>query len=175
MPNCSLLWTNLFEFVHNREHAAPALEPLGVRVRFRAVVVYSSCERIAHMIGIPQLPCSSCTAECCGPVRLTTAVYDRIVAYLKSLPLEERHRLAKQKRSSSVCRFVDTETFRCSVYPVRPEVCKLFGRVPGMVCQKVGILVQIVPAFEVEQRMLTEFLSPDVPFTFSNVFDWRKV
>ena len=91
---------------------------------------------------IETLPCSSCTALCCGPVTLTADRLKKIRAYIEAMPLKERKRLAGQKREPFDCGFLDKQNHRCAVYPVRPWVCEAFGRVEGLQCPKVTGLVE---------------------------------
>lgn len=84
--------------------------------------------------GLPALPCETCKCECCSGIPLTQRELDKIVRYLRTKPVQELERLARQKRDNITCMFVDTEKWQCSVYGARPLVCELFGRVPNMVC-----------------------------------------
>lgn len=126
------------------------------------------------MAETPSFPCSSCTGVCCGTVPLSRARLDAILDYLKALPPAEQQRLADQKRSVLHCGFLDMETYQCSVYPVRPVVCKLYGSVPGMCCPKVGKLVQIVPEYIADDRMRREYTGGVIVLKSAN-FDWREV
>lgn len=83
--------------------------------------------------------CAKCPAYCCSYDRIEVTDYDleRLAAHL-NLPVEVaekkftklwdaderilRHR--KDDIFGSVCRFLDTETRRCTVYEGRPEVCR---------------------------------------------------
>lgn len=138
---------------------------------------------------IEQLPCGSCTALCCGPVAITRKRFEKIRAYLHFMPTAERKRLAKQKRGDLDCRFVDKENHRCTIYPVRPWICEAFGRTEGMVCPKVGHLVQIMPSFLVQQGFmreevteyavvgngLMEFQAPEKPAGISDRWNWKTM
>ncbi len=124
------------------------------------------------MTPIQKLPCSSCTAVCCGPVPLSAVRVEKIRAYLKTLVPQEQIRLANQPRREEDCRFLDKEDHSCAIYPVRPWVCEAFGRVHGMPCPKTPGLVQIIPAFIEETNMTAEYESGVVGN--SSKFDWRK-
>src|SRR5262252_849047 len=71
-----------------------------------------------------QLPCASCTAMCCGPVPISESRVQQIHEHLRTMPAEERQRLAKQERGELDCHFLDKENYRCAIYPVRPWVCE---------------------------------------------------
>ena len=91
------------------------------------------------------LPCSQCKHECCGPVPISKDRDRRIRAYVADMTESQRRRLARQKRKTLDCGFIDMETGTCSIYFLRPHLCRLFGSTEGMQCPKVQGLVQIVP------------------------------
>jgi Fe-S-cluster containining protein len=122
---------------------------------------------------IEQLPCASCTALCCGVVQITEARLNKIREHLAGISSSERKRLARQFRGELDCRFVDKETHRCTIYPVRPWVCEAFGRTEGLVCPKVGKLVQILPTTIVDVKAREEMDTPIVGI--SSCWDWRKM
>jgi len=122
---------------------------------------------------IEQLPCASCTGLCCGPVPLTAARANRIADFAKALPCAERDRLAAQKRGELDCGFLDKESHRCAIYPVRPWVCEAFGRVEGLTCPKVGHLVQILPLVLHEIRLEKDLKAGTV--ATSAGFDWKTL
>jgi Fe-S-cluster containining protein len=137
---------------------------------------------------IEQLPCRSCTAKCCGPVAITRARFGMIREHLRNMPHAERERLAKQKRGDLDCGFIDKADHRCTIYPVRPWVCEVFGRTEGMVCPQVGHLVQIMPAFLVDQGFaregvddytavegLIECRGNEKPAGMSDRWNWREM
>jgi hypothetical protein len=110
---------------------------------------------------------------CCGPVSITPPRLVKIREHLRTMPAAERKRLAKQKRDELDCGFVDKNTYRCTIYPVRPWVCEAFGRTEGLVCPKLGRLVQILPAILVDTGAEKELQSGVVGI--SNCWDWRKM
>jgi len=83
-------------------------------------------------INIPQhTRCTNC-GECCGPVPITKDEVEKISDYMKEheLPREVVSRSHKMLE----CVFRDSRKKRCSIYPVRPLVCRLFGVASGMTC-----------------------------------------
>jgi Fe-S-cluster containining protein len=122
---------------------------------------------------IEQLPCASCTALCCGPVQIAQARLQKIREHLRDMPSRERKRLARQERGFLDCGFLDKETHRCTIYPVRPWVCEVFGHTKGLECPKVGKLVQILPVFIVDTKAKEEMETEIV--AISNTWDWRKM
>jgi Fe-S-cluster containining protein len=119
------------------------------------------------------LPCATCPAACCGPVPISAPRLARILAYLRTLPRREIKRLMHQEREPLVCHFVDTATYRCSIYELRPQVCQMYGHTEGLECPKVGHLVQILPADEVKRRMRMEVQEKIV--MDSTDFRWQTV
>ncbi len=137
---------------------------------------------------IEQLPCSHCKALCCGSVAITKKRLKLIREYVRRMPITERERLAKQKRGELDCRFIDKVSHRCAIYPVRPWICEAFGRTEGMECPVVGHLVQIMPAFLVDQGFekegvvsysakqgLIECRANEKPAGHSTQWDWRSM
>jgi Fe-S-cluster containining protein len=86
-------------------------------------------------------------------VPITDSRLERIRAFVDRMPSSERVRLSRQKREPLTCGFLDTKTYRCSIYPVRPYVCEAYGRTAGLECPKVGHLVQILPATLVDMKL----------------------
>ena len=70
--------------------------------------------------------CKNCGA-CCGLVPASSAEYQEIKKYL------EKHPEIKPTNSNAPydCLFRDEKNHRCSIYPVRPIMCRLFGVAAG--------------------------------------------
>ena len=98
---------------------------------------------------------------------------EKICRYIQTLDVEERNRLARQRRGELDCAFLDKENNRCAIYPVRPWICEAFGRVEGMRCPKMSGLVQIIPKF-LEDASLAKEYETGVVGSSAN-FDWRKI
>ena len=76
---------------------------------------------------IPSFLCRiGCKAECCGPVPFLGEEYDRLVEYLAERGEKPREQVGL------TCVYVENN--RCSVYPVRPLLCRLYGTIPGLRC-----------------------------------------
>jgi Fe-S-cluster containining protein len=110
---------------------------------------------------------------CCGPVPITASQRRKILGHLRSLPPEERLRLHLQHRGDLNCGFLDTATYRCTIYPVRPFVCEAFGRVEDLECPKIGRLVQIIPAIIAEDRLRRETAEPAIAASIQ--WNWKKM
>jgi hypothetical protein len=101
---------------------------------------------------LPKMLCRKC-GHCCGPVACKTEEYERIVNYAA------KHGIAPQWNGSK-CPWLtrDLTGFSCSIYPVRPPLCRLFGHTPKMKCRH-GHNVNITPERE-REFCRTEFTVP---------------
>jgi hypothetical protein len=101
----------------------------------------------AFAAGIDQSPCDGCDecgARCVVGVPILRAEFVQIREYLAS-PEGGDARLVEQQDKQlpypgtadvfyTACRFRDRDRGRCSIYPVRPLVCRLFGHVEWLPC-----------------------------------------
>jgi hypothetical protein len=86
------------------------------------------------MIEIPKHNCRNC-GDCCGPLMITKKELSEIKKYIdKNISKKEKNRLKKQKRDPLTCQFRDEKNRNCAIYPVRPEVCRLFGVYDRLPC-----------------------------------------
>lgn len=111
-------------------------------------------------MGIDQTPCNGCDecgARCTTGVPMTRGEYRALRTYVNSPEGAEARRVERLPRdvpypggddalsatdpalleewpTYTACRFRDTELGRCTVYPVRPLVCRLFGHVEWLPC-----------------------------------------
>ena len=96
---------------------------------------------------IDQAPCNGCDecgARCTAGVPIARLEYQEIRAYLATEEGAEARRVEQQDKQVPypgaeeyyymACRFRDVERGRCSIYPVRPVVCRLFGHVEWLPC-----------------------------------------
>lgn len=82
---------------------------------------------------VKPLTCNSCI-ECCANVFITDTELKDVRRFVRLMPEEEINRLRNQERSPGVCPFADIEKKLCTVYEVRPWVCRKFGYVERMQC-----------------------------------------
>jgi len=68
---------------------------------------------------IPNVMCKSGCSECCGPVMASEAERLRI--------FEAAGRELDFDTTTLECGFLDKATGKCSIYPIRPAICRLFG------------------------------------------------
>lgn len=118
-----------------------------------------------------RLPCSTCKADCCGPVILSAGRLAKIEKHIASMEPQERSILASQKRDKITCAFVDTRDYSCSIYPVRPALCDLYGRTDGMKCPHHPTLVNIVSRETAGMRI--DLDQDDGEITISTEYNWR--
>jgi hypothetical protein len=71
---------------------------------------------------LPALECKGLCAESCGPISMSRVEWQRVC----------RARGAELKASSLMCPLLEHEC--CSVYEVRPMLCRLWGLVESMKC-----------------------------------------
>jgi uncharacterized protein len=97
--------------------------------------------------GIDQSPCDGCDecgARCTEGVPMLRPEYEALRAYLESPEGADARRVEQQEKRLpfpgvedvfyTACRFRDAERRRCSVYPVRPAICRMFGHVEWLPC-----------------------------------------
>jgi uncharacterized protein len=97
------------------------------------------------VINLPSMRCDDGCGECCGPVHCRQDEFDRIVAYAAENGITP-------KRQGLRCPFF--QGGKCSVHPVRPFICRLFGHSQQMVCPR-GYSVLINP--KKEEKIMREY------------------
>lgn len=90
--------------------------------------------------------CDSCGLRCTDGFLVTRDEYDTVQEFLATVPAAETERIAAQNKTIpwpggeesgatvTYCRYRDQENGRCSVYPARPTICRLFGHTPWLPC-----------------------------------------
>jgi ferredoxin len=90
--------------------------------------------------------CDHCGERCTSGFGVTVEEWEAVKSYLTHLPQEERSQLSQQQRTLpwpgaeetgatvTYCQFRDMGRGRCSIYPVRPTICRLFGVVHWLPC-----------------------------------------
>jgi Fe-S-cluster containining protein len=107
-------------------------------------------ETLRYVETIDQSPCNGCDmcgARCTAGVPILHVEFAAIRAFLVTPEGEEARRLEQEDKQTpypgtepdegvfyTACRFRDRERGRCSIYPVRPLVCRLFGHVEWLPC-----------------------------------------
>jgi len=98
--------------------------------------------------------CDACGARCTAGVPLLRPEYEEIRQFVEGPRGAEARRVEREERRTpypgaegvfyTACRFRDTRRGRCTVYPVRPLVCRLFGHVEWLPCP-IGMVPGPVP------------------------------
>lgn len=90
--------------------------------------------------------CDGCGLRCTDGISVTRDEWSAARAHWSALPQEVRERVLAQPRTIpwpgaedtgavvEVCEFRDTELGRCTIYPVRPTVCRLMGHTEWLPC-----------------------------------------
>lgn len=100
---------------------------------------------IADMAVIPEMQCDENCGLCCGAVFCTQSEYEAIKEYIATnniIPV----------KNGITCPFY--QNGKCSIYDVRPLVCRLYGHVDMMICPK-GYNVNI--SAEIENKLLFKY------------------
>lgn len=74
---------------------------------------------------LPPLQCRQKCQECCGPIRPAWLEWARLQAERPDLP---------RPGASLICPLLDQATGQCTVYAIRPLICRLWGMVRTMEC-----------------------------------------
>jgi Fe-S-cluster containining protein len=86
------------------------------------------------MLNIDQIPkhkCRNCGA-CCGPLLITNREAKNIKRFVdRKMDKETKIRLRQQLKIKNEinCQFRDIEKKKCSIYKIRPLICRVFGTV----------------------------------------------
>ena len=86
--------------------------------------------------------CHECGLRCTSGIQMGKGEFEQIVACLREQdPWQVRRVLEQEKRivwfediETEQCLFYDVPKRRCIVYPARPLICRLFGRVEWLPC-----------------------------------------
>ena len=84
---------------------------------------------------IPGMACEAGCSDCCGPVAMSAAEWERIKASGANVTPKDL-----------TCPMLDRATHRCTVYAIRPTICRLMGVARGLPCLKVPCLVPMSDA-----------------------------
>ncbi|OPZ82588.1 MAG: Flagellin N-methylase [bacterium ADurb.Bin429] len=104
--------------------------------------------------------CTRCAMRCTDGIAISEFEFTRIREYLRALPPAQALRVLEQEKrrpwseeaSYTACLFLDVETDLCLVYPARPLICRLFGRVRHLPCP-----IERIPAVLDADRVLDAY------------------
>jgi len=86
--------------------------------------------------------CHACALRCSGAIPMTRNEFERIVSHLRTVDPRVALRVLEQNKTQhwfeevthEACLFHDVTQGGCLIYPARPLVCRLFGRVAWLPC-----------------------------------------
>ncbi len=86
--------------------------------------------------------CHECGLRCMAGIQMTQQEFGQIVKCLQSQDAKQIRRVLDQDKrvvwfediETEQCLFYDVTKRRCIVYPARPLICRLFGRVEWLPC-----------------------------------------
>jgi len=79
---------------------------------------------------LPELDCKGLCQECCGPILMSRIEWLRLQERT-GMPLEK---FQNEAAADYICPFLDRTKGVCSVYDIRPLVCRLWGSTPKASC-----------------------------------------
>lgn len=128
--------------------------------------------------------CHECALRCSGVIQMTASEFARVLAHVRTLDPAQALRVLEQDKTvhwfeetwREACLFQDVSRGGCLIYPVRPLICRLFGRVEWLPCpieKPLSLLprgVEIIQTYAGERRAsFAEWCSAQ------GVFDLRKL
>lgn len=82
----------------------------------------------ALLINLPTFKCKDGCSDCCGPVELSRLEYLRCIQVSGRSAEDVRQQMQYNlKQGIYSCPLLNSKTGRCTVYEVRPAICRLFG------------------------------------------------
>jgi Fe-S-cluster containining protein len=105
----------------------------------QTVIHMSNAERLAQidalLATIPSFKCKPGCADCCGPIHYSRLEFYRCVKASGHSLQEIREQIKKNvSRNDHRCPFLNRKTNQCSVYEVRPAICRVFGTTGELRC-----------------------------------------
>lgn len=77
---------------------------------------------------VPSFSCKDGCADCCGPIEMSRLEYFRVVkASGRSSEDIKKQMQSNLKQGNYRCPLLHPKTNHCTVYEVRPAICRLFG------------------------------------------------
>lgn len=99
----------------------------------------SNAERLAEMDAllatVPSFKCKPGCADCCGPIQYSRLEFYRCVKASGHSLDQVREQIKKNAaRDDHHCPFLNRKSNQCSIYAVRPAICRIFGTTPQLRC-----------------------------------------
>lgn len=106
----------------------------------------------ALLSGLPTFQCKEGCADCCGPVELSRLEYLRCLKASARTAEDVKQQMQNNlKQGIYACPLLDAKTNRCTVYEVRPAICRLFGVVKSQLVCPHGYAPEIAALLSDEQ------------------------
>ncbi|MBU0623054.1 MAG: YkgJ family cysteine cluster protein [Gammaproteobacteria bacterium] len=84
---------------------------------------------------IPSFKCKPGCADCCGPIHYSRLEFYRCVKASGRSLQQVRDQIQKDVSNNDYrCPFLNRKTNQCSVYAVRPAICRIFGTTGELRC-----------------------------------------
>jgi hypothetical protein len=128
--------------------------------------------------------CHECGLRCTAGVQMCQREFESIVAYLGKADRDQVVRILEQEKTifwfeeiqTEACLFYDVSRRGCLIYPVRPLICRLFGRVEWLPCPIGRSLEQLRGGLELIQAYAREKRATFPEWcTATGIFDWRQL
>ncbi len=121
--------------------------------------------------------CTACSMKCAGDVACSQPEWQAIERYLQTLPPSEKQQILNvlqqdkteslaEGEETTLCRFLNMQTRLCSIYPVRPRICRLLGHVEWLPCP-----IQRIPRTLTMQQALP-LLAETAPYLRKTLAEW---
>lgn len=99
----------------------------------------SNAEKLAEidalLATVPSFPCKPGCADCCGPIHYSRLEFYRCVKASGRSLEQVREQIKKNvARGDHRCPFLDRKSNQCSIYAVRPAICRIFGSTSQLRC-----------------------------------------
>ena len=127
---------------------------------------------------LQKTPCGTCHSECCHNVPMHRIEIEKIVKWInEEMDDEYAEKLSQQKRPEGMCLFVDVEKWKCSIYPARPLICRLFGYAENLACSYAPALAKTHTKGEAFLMFAKEFAGcdPEDITLAGHLFTWDNI
>lgn len=109
--------------------------------------------------------CTGCAMRCTDGIKISAFEYQRIVEDLRAQDPAYAYKVLEQDKeidwfegiSYTACLFLDIDSSLCLIYPARPLVCRLFGRVKHLPCPE-GLVPADIDARRIIQAHVSQTL-----------------
>jgi hypothetical protein len=127
--------------------------------------------------------CHECGLRCTAGIHMTHPEFARIADHLRSIGPHDALRVIEQSKQvqwfedafHEACLFYDLTRRRCLIYPVRPLICRLFGRVEWLPCPIGKPLPMLHRGLEIIQTYASEKRATFAEWCMADgIFDLRR-